>query len=190
MYLVEEARNHACCTHFHGPEQAHWPSLCILVLHNMFRHQCWVSGQYTLFHEQKIFLQSCVTEQHNSSPTASSALGYWRRTFMHLVASFQMLIQYLKLIHGLSVIYTHTLYILYTDYGLDGPGIKSRRRRDFLPVQTCPGTHPASCTMGTISFSWLNCGRGVLLTTHPLLVPRSWKSGAIPLPNLWATPGF
>jgi len=29
------------------------------------------------------------------------------------------------------------------------------------------------------------CIRGVLLTTHPLLVPRSWKSRAIPLPTLW-----
>ena len=28
----------------------------------------------------------------------------------------------------------------------------------------------------------------MLLTTHPLLVPRSWKSRAIPLPTLWATP--
>jgi len=31
---------------------------------------------------------------------------------------------------------------------------------------------------------------GVLLTTHPLLVPRSWKGRAIPLPTLWATPGL
>jgi len=34
------------------------------------------------------------------------------------------------------------------------------------------------------------CGRGVLLTTHPLLVPMSWKSRAIPLHTLWATPGL
>jgi len=33
-------------------------------------------------------------------------------------------------------------------------------------------------------------GRGVLLTTCPLLVPRSWKSRAVPLPTLWATPGL
>jgi hypothetical protein len=32
-------------------------------------------------------------------------------------------------------------------------------------------------------------GRGVLLTTDPLPVPRSWKSRAIPLPTLWATTG-
>jgi len=61
--------------------------------------------------------------------------------------------------------------------------------RDFAPVQTDPGAHPASCTMGTRSFPGLKCGRGVLLTTHPLLVPRSWKSSAIPLSTLWATTG-
>ena len=44
--------------------------------------------------------------------------------------------------------------------------------------------------MGTGSFPRVKCGRGVLLTTHPLLVPRSWKSRAVPLPTLWATPGL
>jgi len=67
--------------------------------------------------------------------------------------------------------------------------IKSRWERDFSPVQTGLGAHPASCKMGTGSFPGLKCGRGVLLTTHPLLVSRSWKSRAIPLPTLWATPG-
>ena len=75
------------------------------------------------------------------------------------------------------------------DYRLDGPGIESRWGRDFSPVQTGPGAHPASCTMGTGSFPGVNYGWGVLLTTHPLLVPRSWKSRAILLPTLWATTG-
>ena len=35
--------------------------------------------------------------------------------------------------------------------------------------------------MGTRSFPGVKCGRGVLLTIHPLLVPRSGKSRAIPL---------
>jgi len=48
--------------------------------------------------------------------------------------------------------------------------------RDFPPVQTSAGAHPASCKMGTGSFPGVKYGRGVLLTTHPLLVPRSWKS--------------
>jgi hypothetical protein len=61
--------------------------------------------------------------------------------------------------------------------------------RDFPPVQTGPGANPASCTMGTGSFPGVKYGRGVLLTTHPLLVPWSWKSRAISLPTLWATTG-
>ena len=55
-------------------------------------------------------------------------------------------------------------------------GIESRWRRDFPLVQTGPGAHPASCKMGTGSFPGVKCGWGVLLTVHPLLVPRSWKS--------------
>ena len=51
--------------------------------------------------------------------------------------------------------------------------------RDFPPVQTGPGDHPASCTMGIESFPRVKYGRGVLLTPHPLLVPCSWKSKAI-----------
>ena len=69
-------------------------------------------------------------------------------------------------------------------------GIESRWGRDFPPVQTGPGAHPASYKMGTGSFPGVKCGRSVLLTTQPLLVPRSWKSRAIPLPTLWATPGL
>ena len=59
--------------------------------------------------------------------------------------------------------------------------------RDFPPVPTGTGAHSASCTVGTRSFPKLKYDRGVLLTTHPLLVPWSWKSRAIPLPTLWAT---
>ena len=77
-----------------------------------------------------------------------------------------------------------------TDYGLDGPGIESRWGQDFLPIQTGPGAHPASCTVGTGSFPGVKCGRGVLLTTHPLLAPRSWKSRDIPLPSSGPQPGL
>jgi len=77
-----------------------------------------------------------------------------------------------------------------TDYGLDGPGLNPggdeilRPSRPSLgpiqpPVQWVPGSFPV-----------VKCSRGVLLTTHPLLVPRSWKSRAISLPTLWATPGL
>jgi len=76
------------------------------------------------------------------------------------------------------------------------PGIKCMHGHVYVCtylctyICTCPGAHPASCTMGIGSFPGVKCGRGVLLTTHLLLVPRSWKSRAIPLPTLWATPGL
>jgi hypothetical protein len=47
------------------------------------------------------------------------------------------------------------------------------KARFSAPVQTGPGTHPASCTTGTVSFSGLESGRWVTLTPHPLLILRS-----------------
>jgi hypothetical protein len=70
-------------------------------------------------------------------------------------------------------------------YGLDGPGSNPSRAR-FSAVQTGPGAHPPSCTMDTGSFPGVKCGWGVLLTTHPLLKPRSRKDRAIPVPILEA----
>jgi len=45
--------------------------------------------------------------------------------------------------------------------------------RFSAPVQTGLETHPASCTVDTGSFLGVRCSRGVTLTPHPLLVPRS-----------------
>ena len=75
-----------------------------------------------------------------------------------------------------------------TDYGLDCPGSNPGRDEIFRPFQTGPGAHQAFCKMGTGSFPGVKCGRGVLLTTHPLLMSRSWNSRV--LPTLWATPGL
>jgi hypothetical protein len=66
-------------------------------------------------------------------------------------------------------------------YGLDNRTIEVRfpaEARDFssnLCVQTCSEAHPASCTMGTggVLSPGLKRGRGMTLTTHPHLVPRS-----------------
>jgi hypothetical protein len=62
-----------------------------------------------------------------------------------------------------------TLPFSCTDLNL---GIESRLEARFsAPVQTDPGAHPASCTMGTGSFLGVKNGRGVTLTPYPLLVP-------------------
>ena len=74
-----------------------------------------------------------------------------------------------------------------TGYELDGPGIESLWGEIF---RTCPDRTVAQtsyCTMGSGSFPGVKYGRGVLLTTYPLLLPRSWKSRVIPLPTFWAT---
>jgi len=42
-------------------------------------------------------------------------------------------------------------------------------------VQTDPGAHPASCTMGTGSFLEVNSGPDVTLTPHHLLLPLVMK---------------
>ena len=57
-------------------------------------------------------------------------------------------------------------YIYIYRYGLDLPGMEYRWRARFsAPVQTGPGVHPASCTMGTGSFPGIKRpGRGA---DHP-----------------------
>jgi len=74
-----------------------------------------------------------------------------------------------------------------TGYGVDGPGIESRWRRDFPrlfrsalgptqpPVQWVPGHSPG-----------VSSSRGVTLAPYPLLVSWSRKSRAIPIVLLWA----
>ena len=79
--------------------------------------------------------------------------------------------------------------------GLSSNEKKSLSNPSLLSLTKCPNSNlypPASCKMGTRSFLGVKCGRGVLLTTHPslILVPLSWKSRAIPLPTLSATPGL
>jgi hypothetical protein len=59
-------------------------------------------------------------------------------------------------------------------YSLDSPGFRIPVEARFsAPVQTSPGAHTASCTMGTGSFPGVESGRGVTLTPHLLLVPKS-----------------
>jgi hypothetical protein len=67
-------------------------------------------------------------------------------------------------------------------------------RSSSLCVQTGSGAHPASYTMGTGgSFPGVKRGRGVMLTTHSLLVPRLRNSRSCtschPDAPLWSVAG-
>ena len=74
-----------------------------------------------------------------------------------------------------------------TDYGLDGPGIDSWWGRDFRHLSR-PALWPSQPSVQCVpSFSLgVKSSRGVTLIPHPLLVPWSRKSRAIPLLPLWA----
>jgi len=77
-----------------------------------------------------------------------------------------------------------------TDYGLDDPGSNPRGDEIFRPSRPALGPTQLRVKWVSALSPGGNVRRGVLLTTHPLLVPRSWKSRAIPLYILWATPGL
>jgi hypothetical protein len=82
------------------------------------------------------------------------------------------------------------IYTTATDYGQDGPGSNPGGDEVFQPSRPAQGPTqpPVKCVPGLSR--GVKCGRGVLLTIHHFLVPRSWKSRAIALPTLWATPGL
>jgi hypothetical protein len=80
--------------------------------------------------------------------------------------------------------------VIATGYGLDGPGIEFRWGQDFQHLYR-PALGPIQPPVQWVpSLSWgggvVKSVRGVTLTPHPLLVPRSWKSRAVPLLPLWA----
>ena len=73
-----------------------------------------------------------------------------------------------------------------TGYRLDGPGIESRWDEIFRTCPDRPWGPPSLLYNGYRVFPGVKSGRGVTLTPHPLLVPWSRKSRAIPLLPLWA----
>jgi len=77
-----------------------------------------------------------------------------------------------------------------TDYRLFGPGLNPSGDEIFRLSRLALGPiePPVQWVQGLSQ--GVKCGWGVLLTTHPLLVPWSWKSRVILLPTLWATPGL
>ena len=113
---------------------------------------------------------STFMETHRSARSQASARTVWRDYFSR---------------HYTMRIEVNTARIHWLRAGRSGDRIPVEARFSAA-VQTGSGAHPASCTMGTGSFPGVKSGRGVTLTLHPLLVPWSWKSRAIPLLPLWA----
>ena len=77
-----------------------------------------------------------------------------------------------------------------TRYGLEGPGIESRWGEIFRTYPDRLRGPPSLLYNGYRVFPGGKDGRGVMLTTHPLLVPRLRKSWAIPPLTLWVLLGL
>jgi hypothetical protein len=77
-----------------------------------------------------------------------------------------------------------------TRYGLEGPEIESRWGEIFRTYPDRFRGPPSLLYNGYWFFSWGKGGRGVILTTHPLLVSRLRKSWAISPLTLWVLLGL
>jgi hypothetical protein len=82
-----------------------------------------------------------------------------------------------------------TIVGIATRYGLEGPGIESQWGEIFRTYPDRLRGPPSLLYNGYGVFPGRKGGRGVMLTTHPLLVPRLRKSWAIPPLTLMGPPG-
>jgi len=76
-----------------------------------------------------------------------------------------------------------------TRYGLDGPGIESRWGEIFRTYPYRLRGPPSLLYNGYRVFPGDKGRRGVMLTTHPLQVPRLRKSWSVPPLTLWVLLG-
>jgi hypothetical protein len=77
-----------------------------------------------------------------------------------------------------------------TRYGLEGPAIESRWGEIFRTYPDRLRGPPSLLYNGYLVFPGGKGGRGMMLTTHPLLVPRLRKGWAIPPITLWVLLGL
>jgi hypothetical protein len=78
----------------------------------------------------------------------------WMSCVLHGISRTVVLVTIVSVFQNLFTnLYRGSVVGIAIGYGLDGPGIESRWGEIFsAPEQTGPGAHPASCTMGTVSF--------------------------------------
>jgi hypothetical protein len=77
-----------------------------------------------------------------------------------------------------------------TRYRLGGPGIETRWGEIFCTYPDWLRGPPSLLYNGYRVYHRVKDGRGVMLTTHPLLVPRLRESWAIPPLSLWVLLGL
>ena len=92
--------------------------------------------------------------------------------FVRLRKLFIYLRYYTYICTYICIYGTGTSVGIATDYGLDGPGSNPGGDEIFRPSRPALGpTQPTAKWVPGLSRG-VKCGRGMLLTTHPLLVPR------------------
>jgi hypothetical protein len=98
-------------------------------------------------------------------------------------------------VHSLFLIYLsigsrNSVASIATRYGLEGQGIESRWGEIFRTYPARLRGPPSLLYNGYRVFAGGKGGRGVMLTAHPLLVPRLRKSWSIPPLTLWVLLGL
>jgi len=126
--------------------------------------------------------------------------GHWDRPYPFLIIFLFLMYSFnIKYSSNFTLSFTHQMKFIggpgssvgiATHYGLDGPGSNACGDENLRTCSGRPWGPPSLLYNGYRVFPGVKRGRGVLLTTHSLLVPRSWKSRTIPLPTLKATPGL
>jgi hypothetical protein len=122
------------------------------------------------------------TNQHIAISQIQSAVSY-RQVGRSHVLEVDVFVEIMQFI---SYTLPGSVVGITTGYGLEGPGSNPGVSEIFRTCPERPWGPLSLLYIGYRVFPGGKIGWGVTLTPHPLLVPWSWKSRAIPLFTLWA----